>query len=273
MFLVSSMDYENFFLFDDLSGHGFYRFFFWRRGYEERCDIANTFHLPPSKAFQKISAVCLISGGLSILKNKFFAFPLFRFKNMNLFYVGWMKSDPTKHKGSVFHVGSGNQFSHYFGCKTKAYLCGSLSVLDSIQSNDVIVWHFESTVINHCSTQKLIASNFIFLDSAKEAEIEEILEPVRGLCNRRGKRVVCYLPFEVHNSGYLMGNKIGRHVGFRVPFCYAGFHRTCFAFLAECGEGGFPRFVVFDKSKRHYGTEQVEFDKFGDSRLLLQVAV
>jgi len=107
----------------------------------------------------------------------------------------------------------------------------------------------------------VLVTDFIFADSVKEGVIERILKPVHGLCVRFGRRVVCWLPFEVHNSGYLIGKKIGKHIGFRVPFRLAGWgHRPCFAFLRESGVGGFPRFVVFDRSKRHYGTEQIEFD-------------
>lgn len=106
----------------------------------------------------------------------------------------------------------------------------------------------------------VLVTDFIFLDSVKEAVIEDILKHVGGLCVRDGKHVVCWLPFEVHDSGYLIGNKIGKHVGFRVPFCFAGVHRTCFAFLEESSDGGFPHFVVFDRSKRHHRTEQIEFD-------------
>jgi len=106
----------------------------------------------------------------------------------------------------------------------------------------------------------VLVTDFIFLNSVKESEIEGILKDVRGLCIRNGGHVVCYLPFEIHSSGYLMGDKIGRHVGFRVPFRFAGVNRTCFAFLEESDKSDFACFVVFDRSKRHFGTEQIEFD-------------
>lgn len=106
----------------------------------------------------------------------------------------------------------------------------------------------------------ILITDFIFLDSVREAVIEGSLKPVRGLCVRDGRHVACYLPFEVHDSGFLMGDRIGRHIGFRVPFRFAGVSRTCFAFLEESDESGSPRFVIFDRSKRHFGTEQIEFD-------------
>jgi len=109
----------------------------------------------------------------------------------------------------------------------------------------------------------VLVTDFIFVDSVKESVIEDILKDVRGLCVRDSsdsRHFVCWLPFEVHDSGLLLGNKIGRHVGFRVPFRFAGVSRTCFAFLEESGEGGFPCFVIFDRSERHHRTEQIEFD-------------
>jgi hypothetical protein len=57
-----------------------------------------------------------------------------------------------------------------------------------------------------------------------------------------------------------MGKNVGRHVGFRVPFRFAGVGRTCFAFFEKSNKDNIPSFVVFDRSERHYRTEQIEFD-------------
>ena len=129
-----------------------------------------------------------------------------------------------------------------------------------LKSFNVKVW-FDNELFS--PFDGVLVTDFIYLDSVKEGIINDILNPIRGLCvnyGNDGRHFVCYLPFKSHESGFLTGSSKGIHVGFRVPHRFSGLNRACFAFLQESNEDGSPRFLIQDRSKRHYRTEQIEFD-------------
>ena len=129
-----------------------------------------------------------------------------------------------------------------------------------LKSFDVKVW-FDNELFS--PFDGVLVTDFIYLDSVKKDIIKDILNPIRGLCvnyGNDGKHFVCFLPFKSHVSGFLTGSSKGVHVGFRVPHRFSGLDCACFGFLEESDKSGLPRFFIQDRSKRHYRTEQIEFD-------------